>query len=326
MLKVRDIKEMEAFMEKFSHDEYIRLIGEGKKLGDKPEERYKDRFIPSTLYKYWSFSSQYIDENLQKLCEGKIWMPIANTLNDPFEFQILSDRLDEEKKLEFRVDTLGRNSILSLCDSYDNNLLWSHYGWSHSGICIAFEVEDKARIFPVTYCKEQIDATDDIEQWLSIKAKVISKQPDAWSADERKILGRVRKIMFYKHCDWKYENEFRIIGRNNANDPEEDGGWFIKPGFWAECRSYGLKVKQIILGFNCSLQNKARVMEIVNKHNHDVLMARMVEYDFRFPMSKFIKNISEEGDFISIAQMVRIKESFTLEKQELDKTDTWIYK
>lgn len=317
-------------MEKFSHDEYIRLIGEGKNLGDKPEERYKDSFIPLTLYKYWSFSSQYIDENLKKLCDGKIWMPIANTLNDPFEFQILSDRLTEEKKLEFRVDTLGRNSILSLCDSYDNNLLWSHYGWSHSGICIEFEVEDKRHIFPVTYCQEQIDATEDIEQWLCIKtkviAKLISKQLDELNVDERRISERVQKIMFYKHCDWEYENEFRIIGRNNPNDPEEDGGWFIKPGFWAECRSYGLKVKQIILGFNCSLQNKARVMEIVNKHNHDVLMARMVEYDFRFPMSKFIKNISEEGDFISIAQMVRIKESFKLERQELDKTDTWIYK
>lgn len=32
-LKIRDIKEMEAFMEKFSHDEYIRLIGEGKIWG-----------------------------------------------------------------------------------------------------------------------------------------------------------------------------------------------------------------------------------------------------------------------------------------------------
>lgn len=114
-------------------------------------------------------------------------MPIANTLNDPFEFQILSDRLTEEKKLEFRVDILGRNSILSLCDSYDNNLLWSHYGWSHSGICIEFEVEDKRYIFPVTYCQEQIDATEDMEQWLNIKAKVIaklvSKQPDGLNVD-----------------------------------------------------------------------------------------------------------------------------------------------
>lgn len=313
-------------MEKFSHDEYIRLIGEEKEFGDKPEERYKDRFIPSTLYKYWSFSSQYIDENLQKLCEGKIWMPIANTLNDPFEFQMLRDRLNEQKKLEFREDTLGRNSILSLCDSCDNNLLWSHYGWSHSGICIEFEVERKSHIFPVTYCQKQLDVTDEIEKWLSIKAEVLSQNLCDLNADERRILESVRRIMFFKHYDWKYENEFRIIDRGNANDPEEDGGWFIKPGFWADLqKDCGLKVKQIILGFNCSLQNKARVMEIVNKHNHDILMERMVEYDFKVPVDQIIEDISKDEDFISIAQMVRKDNSLELDKQELHKTEKWIY-
>lgn len=176
---------------------------------------------------------------------------------------------------------------------------------------------------------KMINEQDSQTQFGRIMLFYLKEIEYAWNCKDMQRLielKRVQKIMFYKHCDWEYENEFRIIGRNNPNDPEEDGGWFIKPGFWAECRSYGLKVKQIIFGFNCSLQNKARVMEIVNKHNHDVLMARMVEYDFRFPMSKFIKNISEEGDFISIAQMVRIKDSLKLERQGLDKTDTWIYK
>lgn len=238
---------------------------------------------------------------------------------------MLSDRLNKQKRLEFREEILGRNSILSLCDSCNNNLLWSHYGWSHSGICIEFEVERKENIFPVTYCKKQIDATDDIEKWLSIKANVMSQSPCDLNADERRIMESVRKIMYFKHCDWKYEKEFRIIGRDNPNDPEEDGGWFIRSGFWGDCKNYGLKVKQIILGFNCSLQNKARVMEIVNKHNHGVLMARMVEYDFKVPVNQIIEDISKNEDFISIAQMIRKENTLELDKQELHKTEGWLY-
>lgn len=73
------------------------------------------------------------------------------------------------------------------------------------------------------------------------------------------------------------------------------------------------------------LKTYIRVMEIVNKHNNDILMAEMVENDFRFPMSKFIENISEKRGFISIAQMVRKENSLELDKQEMYKTDTWVY-
>lgn len=316
----------ETLLDIFSHDEYIRLIGLKKNLWDEPEEKYKDKFIPSMLYKYWSFTSQHIEENLKNLCEGKIWMPIACTLNDPFEFQMLSDKLEEQKRIEFRVDTLGRNSILSLCDSCNNNLLWAHYGYGHSGLCIEFEVERKDQIFPITYCQDQIDITDDIEQWLSIKKEVISKKPEMWNANERCAFGKVQKIMFYKHCDWKYEKEYRIIGRDICSSSEEDGKWSIKPGFWADLHSYcGIKVKQIILGFNCSLQNKARVIDIVNKHNKSVLMAEMAEYDFIFPISEFIEKIYDRGDFISIAQMVRINNSLELVRKELQKKEVYLY-
>lgn len=313
-------------MEKFSYDEYIRLVGTKKNIWDEPEEKYKEQFIPSVLYKYWSFTSNHIDENLQKLCDGKIWMPIASTLNDPFEFQMLSDRLEEHERMSFRVDTLGRNSILSLCNSYNNNLLWAHYGYGHSGLCIEFESENKSQIFPITYCQKQVDVTDDIEQWLGIKKDVLSKPPQQWTANERCSLSKVLKIMFYKHCDWEYENEYRIIGRDICNSVDDDDKWSIKSGFWADLqRDCGLKVSRIILGFNCSLQNKAKVIEIVNNHNKAVLMTEMIEYDFKFPVSEFIRNIYDRGDFISIAQMVRINNSLELVMKELQKKDAYLY-
>lgn len=54
-------------------------------------------------------------------------------------------------------------------------------------------------------------------------------------------------------------------------------------------------------------------------------MTEMIEYDFKFPVSEFIRNIYDRGDFISIAQMVRINNSLELVMKELRKKDAYLY-
>lgn len=135
----------------YSHDKYVELILEKKHRYDYPEIKYKEQFIPERLYKYTSFNSSYINQNLESICAGKIWMPIASSLNDSFEFQMMKDSLPSEKRAEFRKDTIERNTILSLCPSHKNYLLWAHYADGHRGMCMEFAVTNKANAFPVTY-------------------------------------------------------------------------------------------------------------------------------------------------------------------------------
>ena len=130
----------------FDFEEYCELIKTKKNIWDQPEEEYKKRFIPKRHYKYWTFTSSHIDQNLDEICKGRIWMPNTASLNDPFEFQMLDDNLPYEQKMAFRKYSLGRNSILALSANYDNNLMWAHYSFAHTGLCLEFDVEETDRI------------------------------------------------------------------------------------------------------------------------------------------------------------------------------------
>lgn len=309
----------------FSYDEYIRQTAKKKNFWDNPDEKYKEKFIPDLLYKYWSFSGEHIEENLQKICNNEIWMPNAKRLNDPYEFQMISDHLNENERLAFREDILGRNSILSLCASYNNNLLWSHYSYGHSGLCIEFEARKKFFIIPVTYVAKQIDATSDIREWLKVKEKLANIDQTKWTADDWVKMRKIDRVMHYKYIDWQYENEYRIVSRNMKSSNENDG-WKIENVFWDELGSvYGIYVKQIILGFNCSLQNEAKVKDIVNKHNYSVFMNEMIEHNFDDSIEDCIKKIDDYQGFITISKMCRVGNSLELRKRELEK-ERYFYK
>ena len=303
----------------FSYDEYIRQTAKKKSLWDDPDEKYKDQFVPDLLYKYWSFSSEYIEENLQKICNNEIWMPNARYLNDPYEFQMITDNLRENERLEYREDILGRNSILSLSASYDNNLLWSHYAYGHSGLCIEFKIRKKTFIFPITYINKQIDGTEDIRKWLQMKDKLVRKNHAEWSADEWVVMRKFARIVYYKYIDWKYENEYRITARNIMLSTQNKE-WNAENGFWLNLGHYcDVFVSQIILGFNCSMQNKAKVIEVVNKHNHSILMKEMVKRNFRDSVETCIDYICRTGEFLTITKMSRIGNTLELKREELKK-------
>lgn len=302
----------------FSYEKYCELINSRKSLWDEPENDYKANYIPNYLYKYWTFGSSHFDENLKRILYGTIWMPLASTLNDPFEFQMLSDSLSEEQRMEFRKDTLDRNSVLSLCSSHTNNLLWSHYSFAHTGICLEFEVVNTERLFPVIYQRYQEDYTDEITQWLEVKRNVIKKKPEEITNSERVLLAKAQKIMLVKKTDWKYEKEFRITGRKPDNDKDTDG-FFINHGYWEKVTDLGIKLRRIILGFNCSIQNKAKVVELVNSANEAHVMGEMSRTDFRYSVDAVIKRLDEFAEIITVYQKVRKGNTLSLSLKELKK-------
>src|SRR5712664_2095644 len=65
-------------------------------------------------------------------------------LNDPFDLGSI-DTTDPavEKALNLIVgDFRARNGLLCSSRNGDNLLMWSHYGASHTGICLGFDIEE----------------------------------------------------------------------------------------------------------------------------------------------------------------------------------------
>lgn len=137
------------------------------------------------LYKYFNISDFiYVDnEPVARLdifkkiiTEKEIFVPSLELLNDPFE-EIVNTQSDMQKANS--VDGLG---ILSFTTNFTNILMWSHYGQSHTGIALKFEVEP--------------NFIKDFKKVQYIRDK-----------EEMDILER----SLVKGADWSYENEFRRI-------------------------------------------------------------------------------------------------------------------
>ena len=95
-----------------------------------------------------------------------------------------------EETISFR-EKLG---IYSLSQTFNDEVLWAHYGNSHKGFCIEYDLdillEDYEHYFSVTYSEKPAD--------IGI--------PDV--ANNSQIF---KKIVGHKSSRWKYEQEIRIL-------------------------------------------------------------------------------------------------------------------
>jgi hypothetical protein len=150
-------------------------------------------------------------------------------LNDPFELLAI-DLKDKSHRRVFREtrDKLNEgNGLLCLSRSWENPLMWGHYGDRHTGIALGFEVADHLPS-PVIYAKSP--------------AKI---QID--KATNKPILDAdlMKRLLRTKFHDWGYEDEMRIfVGLDHKT--RESGLYFYD--FSAE---FGLR--EVILGPRCEL-------------------------------------------------------------------------
>lgn len=214
---------------------------------------------------------------------------------------------------------------MSLCPTLKNYLLWAHYADGHRGMCMEFNVIHKENAFPVIYLKKQENMTAEIQRWLKMKKEMLEKPYDAWSNEEEAMCRVLHKIMLCKTYEWRYENEIRIIGRNIDQEIDEDI-WTAPCGYWERLDLLGLELKRIILGFNCSLSDKAKVLEIVNRANELIIMSEMQRNDFKYSREITVEVLKENAALIKVAQMKRRKGSVAISPVDIKPgTDGVIY-
>lgn len=148
-------------------------------------------------------------------------------MNDPYEWKcVRSDDEPTQASLE-RTEQEIVEECGTACfgRSWNNLLMWSHYGDKHKGICLGFDVPD-GLVSEVKYVKdlEVIRALSDFET-------------DEKANEGMRILS---KLFATKYVGWSYEQEVRVHGSREEID-EETGLYFI---FFAET----LRLKEVIAG------------------------------------------------------------------------------
>lgn len=135
------------------------------------------------LYKYFNLEGKVKTSNgyitrlsviRDLLLNKRIFIPSLKVLNDPFE-----EMVNENKELKNTEAELNKG-VLSFTTHYDNLLMWSHYGNSHTGVVVKFSIqkEEEKNFKKVQY----VQATSEIN---------------------------LHERILVKSYHWNYENEYR---------------------------------------------------------------------------------------------------------------------
>lgn len=183
---------------------------------------------------------------ISNLENKRLKLSTIKDLNDPFDLCPL-DTTDPAVSVAADAVTLGvwqTTAILCFSRNWDNLLLWSHYGASHTGICLGFDI-------PVGDPGPNYD-TDVLYQpnLLQIRG------PEDLNFD------LANRLLRTKHESWSYEQEVRMLVP--LNDPPDAGGLN-----WIEFGPL-LVLKEVIIGAQCHPTESKKVEEAVKPYGDAV--------------------------------------------------------
>lgn len=181
-----------------------------------------------------------------------------------------------------------RNNVKIICFSevYNSMLMWSHYADNHKGFLLVYEkadiknakrcmendvtIERKIHLDKVEYVTEQIDLSEDIEEY--VRNNMMPNMGDV-VLDERNIPQyKLRKLMLQKSHEWAYEKEWRLIPRTidlQVQCPLE----------YISCIP-----SAIILGARCSNINTEKMINIAKKNRIPIFRMYLSEFEPTFEL------------------------------------------
>lgn len=179
------------------------------------------------------------------LKERQLKLSTVEELNDPFE--LLGASIGDKrarvvvKHAQKRLsETFG---LVCMSKTWQNPVMWAHYGDKHRGVCLGFDVLDTIP-YEVQYTPTRLT------HLLGDIPTLADMNHDALDA-----------LMTTKYEDWSYEQEWRIIVQFTDSIKDADGKHFL------QFNNRALSLREIILGHRCpwSLQEAAKTVGRITK-------------------------------------------------------------
>lgn len=157
-------------------------------------------------------------------------------------------------------EIISRIGITCFSRNFKHNLMWSHYGKAHSGICIGFDI---AKMY-----LSLEDIPENEKALLKINYKSFFESKDFFKDGIEAIIYWLKT----KSVDWSYEDEVRLV--YTKLDLDKDGKKLIKIGQES--------IKEIIFGFNFPVKENLTLIDYirVNYPNTDIYQMRPLGNSF----------------------------------------------
>ena len=172
-----------------------------------------------------------------------IKLATIDDLNDPFDLASV-DTTDPRVNslLSTHIEHFrGNYGLLCFSRNWDNLLMWSHYGDSHTGLCFGFDLPDGPTDLDVHYQPNllKIRGPEDVNFDL------------------------VNRLLRTKHESWSYEQEVRAFV-DIKNEPRDAKGLM-----WFDFGS-ALELKEVIVGAQFHPKNREMLLKNLKPYGGDV--------------------------------------------------------
>ncbi|MBD5631732.1 MAG: DUF2971 domain-containing protein [Clostridia bacterium] len=238
--------------------------------------------MPKILFKYLPITTrEQLSFRLDTLKNNHIFFPNYNQLNDPLEgsgydvepsgyagISIFKNVDDEDHEI---ARIRRQHKILSLSGTCFSPSMWAHYTDNFHGICIGYWTDGAfSEAKKIDYISER---------------KVSEYTNERGYVDEENIKSEVYKSFFYKHTDWIYENEYRIV-------QETEKIFFEYKSEDLACIILGTNLEEIICSF--------LVQDLPS--NSRVYRAKIGYRSFKIDLYPFEESIRRDGSTIQYIQ------------------------
>lgn len=176
-------------------------------------------------------------------------------IGDPLQF-LLGQYVEDELLRRYN------KGIVSLGERVDCPLMWSHYGDQHRGICVGYSVPSNAvgDLHKVRYGGSRIVAASDIATMLR-----------GDDAARQKV---DRAVLTKKAFDWRYEREWRLVGRRGPQDSP-------------------LEMEEVVFGMRCDTPVKYAVVKALEQRSRRVRFHEIRRQSGTFLLKKYALNENE---------------------------------
>ena len=176
---------------------------------------YDDSIFFSNLDCYLkSFPSEGMPQNINAKIKELKWQKRSDEFIINFLERLCKDgglRLLLNKwKEAIRYHKSHKAGILSLSEDKNNELMWSHYGDQHKGMCMEFSTEENADILNDEKLTYKVVYSDNHYNMMDVFPFYSSEYPNK-TQDEIEQGICIPKVYAHKSTVWKYEKEWRVI-------------------------------------------------------------------------------------------------------------------
>lgn len=256
------------------------VLGNADRLYKKCPVEVKQYFTKETFATFALLAKSYHNVEIEeKVLVDALKM---DDLLESLEKKVLEIR--DKTYIPFIKDFLSKLTITCFSASgWDNQLMWSHYASSYSGICVEYDFEKMhdfiGFLFPVEYSAER--------PTLSLGDLGLDKmQKDEngnWKAGETKISAILSYLLAKNKC-WAYEEEWRII--NQGDEPNKP--IFIDVPF-VKSITLGLNLDDLCKHLICDVCKEKGIecyQLVINQSNYSLTREPLTEEDFAFDAAK----------------------------------------